>query len=119
MYQNAVLFMGGKMSAGDKGSYSDIGGLLGFSSISHYWFVHFTDIDRDYGEICKDMKAEWARLESQWDIPYFPHISVGWDNNPRFNGIREGIVKNSTPETVKQALLMARAYADAHPSSRA
>ena len=64
------------------------------------------------------MKAEWARLESQWDIPYFPHISVGWDNNPRFNGIREGIVKNSPPETVKEALLMARAYADAHPSSR-
>lgn len=103
------------VDSGDKGSYSGIGSLLGFSSISHYQFVHFTDIDRDYGEILADVKAEWARLESQWDIPYFPHVSVGWDNNPRFTGMREGIVKNNTPEAVRQALLMAKAYADAHP----
>ena len=29
--------------------------------------------------------------------------------------MREGIVKNNTPEAVRQALLMAKAYADAHP----
>ena len=88
---------------------------LGFSSISHYQFVHFTDIDRDYREILADVKKEWQRLEKEYTIPYFPHISVGWDNNPRFAGLREGVVKNNTPEAVKEGFLMAKEYADSHP----
>lgn len=103
------------VDSGDKASYSDIGDRLGFASISHYQFAHFADIDRDYGEILIDVKKEWEKLESQWDIPYFPHISVGWDNNPRFTGMRPGIVKNNTPEALKKGLLMAKAYADSHP----
>ncbi len=100
---------------GDKGS-SDDGKQLGFSSISHYQFAHFTDIDRDYGEILEDVEKEWKELEVHWHIPYFPHISIGWDNNPRFTGMREGIVKNNTPEMVKKGLRMAKKYADAHPA---
>ena len=88
---------------------------LGFSSISHYQFVHFTDIDRDYREILADVKKEWKRLEREYTIPYFPHISLGWDNNPRFTGLREGVVKNNTPEAVKEGFRMAREYADSHP----
>ena len=97
------------------GSYSDIGNQLGFASISHYQFAHFTNIDRDYGEILADVKREWEKLESQWDIPYFPHISVGWDNNPRFTGMRPGIVRNNTPDALKRGLMMAKEYADSHP----
>ena len=42
-------------------------------------------------------------------------MSVGWDNNPRFQGFRPGIVRDNTPERFEQALRMAKAYADAHP----
>ena len=90
--------------------------LLGFDSLSHYQYVHFTNIDRDYGEIMHDVVAEWQRLDREYDVPYFPHVSMGWDNNPRFQTFRPGIVKNNTPQAIEQALRQAKAYVDAHPN---
>lgn len=92
----------------------EIGVGLGFSSISHYQFAHFANIDRDYGEILEDVAKVWDNLEKDYKLPYFPHISVGWDNNPRFIGLRQGVVKNNTPEMVKKGFEMAKAYADSH-----
>lgn len=88
---------------------------LGFDSMTHYQFVHFTDIDRDYAEILKDVKKEWINADTQYPIPYFPHVSVGWNNNPRFKIFRSGIVKNNSPEEFKKALIMAKEYVDNHP----
>jgi hypothetical protein len=88
---------------------------IGFDSMTHYQFAHFTNVDRDYGVIMKDVVKEWERIDKANDIPYFPHISVGWDNNPRFKEFRGDIVKNNTPEAVARALEQARDFADAHP----
>ena len=88
---------------------------LGFDSMSHYQFCHFTNLDRDYNLIMQDVVKEWARLGNEYPIPYFPHVSVGWDGNPRFKEFRAGIIKNNTPENVRQALEQAKAFADAHP----
>jgi hypothetical protein len=88
---------------------------LGFDSMTHYQFCHFADIDRDYNQIMEDVLKEWARIEAEHSIPYFPHISVGWDTNPRFKELRPGIVKNNTPENIAKALHRAKAFADAHP----
>lgn len=98
-----------------KGSTKDVVTLLGFDSVTHYQFVHFTNIDRDYQEILPDVEKEWARIESEYPVPYFPHISCGWDNNPRFRTFRYGIVKNNTPESFRKGLEMAKAYLDRHP----
>ena len=87
---------------------------LPFSSITNYQFVHFTDPDRDYLEILKDVKEEYDRIDKEYDITYFPHVSVGWDNNPRYKRFRPGVVKNNTPENFEKALLMAKEYADTH-----
>jgi len=89
---------------------------LCFDSITNYQYVHFTDIDRDYGEIMVDVEKEWKRMNDEFSIPYFPHVSLGWDNNPRFETFRPGIVKGNTPEAIEKAFLAARAYVDAHPS---
>ena len=88
---------------------------LGFDSLSHYQFCHFTNIDRDYNGIMQDVVKEWTRLDKEFSIPYFPHVSVGWDNNPRFREFRGGIVRNNTPGNVRRAFEEARAFADAHP----
>ena len=90
-------------------------GSVGFDSCSHYQFVHYTNIDRNYEEVLPDVAREWARLEREFPFPYFPHVSVGWDNNPRFLEFRPGILKNCTPENIEKALRMARDYADRHP----
>ena len=60
------------------------------------------------------MEKEWQRIDRTYDVAYFPHVSIGWDNNPRFQEFRPGIVKNNTPDVVKEALQMARAYLDRH-----
>lgn len=87
---------------------------LGFDSITNYQFAHFCNIDRDYMEILEDVSKEWARIDNSYAVPYFPHISVGWDNNPRFRGFRPGVVKNNTPENVEKAFRMAKEYVDRH-----
>jgi len=89
---------------------------LGFDSISHYQYVHFVDIDRDYNDIMIDVENEWKSLDSEYDIPYFPHVSIGWDNNPRFKAFKPGVVKNNTPENVKNAFAKAKEYVDSHPN---
>jgi len=94
---------------------SEIIELLHFDSMSHYQYVHFTNIDRDYDAIMEDVLPEWERLDRECPIPYFPHVSMGWDNNPRFTNFRPGIVKNNTPEAIRKALQKAKAYVDAHP----
>ena len=94
----------------------DIVRILGFDSMTHYQFCHFVDIDRHYNEIIADVIEEWKRIDKNYDIPYFPHISIGWDNNPRFKEFRPGIVRNNTPENVQKALEKAKEYADSHPN---
>ena len=86
---------------------------MGFESLTHYQFVHFADIDRDYAEIMPDVKKEWAKIKEEFHIPYYPHVSIGWDNNPRFKEFRPGVVKNNTPEEFEKALQDAKAFADA------
>lgn len=90
--------------------------LLGFDSITHYQFVHFTDINRPYPDVLTDVSREWERLDRECAVPYFPHISLGWDNNPRFYGLRPGIMQDTTPENIRRGLEMAKAYLDAHPT---
>ncbi|WP_372934865.1 glycosyltransferase WbsX family protein [Mariniphaga sediminis] len=98
------------------GTQADVINELGFDGLSHYQFVHFAGIDRDYLDIIEDVEKEWTRLDQAFDIPYYPHVSVGWDNNPRFEMFRPGVVKNNPPENFEKALKMARDYADKHPN---
>lgn len=99
-----------------KGVEKEIVEELDFDGITHYQFVHFTNVGRDYLEILKDVAQKWEEIDSNYKIPYYPHISVGWDNNPRFEMFREGIVKNNTPGNFEKALEMAKKYADNHPN---
>ena len=57
---------------------------------------------------------EYEKLDKTLPFPYFPHVSVGWDNNPRFHNFRPGIVKNATPEEIEKALRMAKEFVDTH-----
>ena len=94
---------------------SQIVQALGFDSQTHYQMAHFTNIDRDYAAIIPDLQAEWALMDASYTIPYFPHVSLGWDNNPRYQGLRPGVVRNNTPAQVQLALERAKAYVDHHP----
>ena len=45
-------------------------------------------------------------------VPFYPNISVGWDNNVRFNKFIPGVIKNNTPEAFKSACEKVKAFAD-------
>ena len=76
--------------------------------------MHFLDVNRDYLEISPDMVREWNQVLESYKIPYSPHVSIGWDNNPRYNNFRPQIVKNNTPENFEKALREAKAFVDEH-----
>jgi hypothetical protein len=95
---------------------NDVVKRIGFDSLTHYQMVHFTPIDREYTEIIPDMVNEWALMDKSYDVPYYPHVSIGWDNNPRYTGFRPGVVKNNTPANVQKALELAKGYVDSHPN---
>ncbi len=86
---------------------------LGFTSATHYQFVHFTDVNKDYNDIIENVKKEWAKIDTTFELTYYPHVSIGWDNSPRLG--KSAVVKNNTPENFAKALRLAKAYADAHP----
>jgi len=87
---------------------------IGFDSLTHYQFNMFTDINRDYNEIIKDAIKEWDKMDREYNIPYYSHVSLGWDNNPRFKEFVPGIIKNNTPENIEKALKEAKKYVDKH-----
>ena len=88
---------------------------LAFDSITHYQFVHFTNMNRPYKEILADVQAEWKKIDSNYPMPYFPHVSIGWDNNPRFRRFRDYRCRENTPEAFESALRLAKEYVLAHP----
>jgi len=98
------------------GTQSDVIKALSFDGCTHYQYAHFLNIDRDYEAINTDAYKEWDRLDHEYNIPYDPHVSIGWDNNPRFEMFRPGIIKNNTPKNFEKAMKMAKEYVDKHPN---
>ncbi|MGN0867318.1 MAG: glycoside hydrolase family 99-like domain-containing protein [Oligosphaeraceae bacterium] len=90
-------------------------GDLGFDSVTDYQFAHFVDMRQDYLQILEDVRKEWKRLDDQGKLPYIPHISIGWDNNPRFQRASDYCCWNNTPENFQKGLEMAREYLESHP----
>lgn len=86
---------------------------LPLESLTHYQFAHFADMDRNYSEIKDDVLAEWD-LASKLGKKYFPHVSIGWDNNPRYIAYRGPVIKNNPPEEFEKMLIEAKKHVDEH-----
>ena len=112
MWAINLNYSGVDMTKSDNPS-NDFVKKLGFTSGTHYQFAHFTNVNEDYNVILEAVKQEWKRINDTYDFPYYPHISVGWDNSPRTG--QSAVVRNNTPENFEKALRMAKAYADSHP----
>ena len=81
---------------------------LGFNSMSHYQFCHYIWMDDDYQTILNRAYEEWDKLDTEFTIPYYPHVSIGWDNSPRFGD--SAVVKENTPERFEEALRRAKEW---------
>ena len=87
---------------------------LGFDSVTNYQFVHFCNMNRRYSEILPDVYNEWARMDKDYSVPYYPHVSIGWDNNPRFVNYTGCVCTENTPQEFEKALRKAKEYVDTH-----
>ena len=73
----------------------------------------------DYLKVLENVKREWQYIDSAFKMPYYPHVSIGWDSSPRYNKFRFDECTNNTPENVKIALEAAKSYVDTHSNLKA
>jgi len=94
---------------------SDAVQRLGFDSITHYQFCHFLPVGNTFETVMELAVKEWERLGNEYEIPYFPHVSVGWDSNARFKALRPAILTENDPARFRAGLEQLKAYVDSRP----
>jgi hypothetical protein len=91
---------------------------LGFDSVTSYVWIHHVELDQTpytpHANVLAQYLQTWNRMEEQFDIPYFPNITMGWDNSPRtlqtdiWEPLPESTFSNliggNTPEAFRGAL---------------
>lgn len=91
---------------------------LGFDSATNYQMLNLVEPkSREYTDAVEEAVANWEVKDSEIQIPYYPQVGVGWDNNARFKSLKEPIFYNATPEAFEEALRAAKAFLDKRPDS--
>ncbi len=98
-------------------SVNEIIALLGINSVTTY---HWTGTDEDYIRWGDREMSLWKRWSSTLEVPYFPNVSVGYDDTPRFpkKGKESVVHYHNTPESFAAFLQKAKEYADSHPAQQ-
>ncbi len=89
---------------------------LGINSVTKYNWGGAEGVE-DYiawGEAAMKRRENWDKV---LDIPYFPNVSIGWDDTPRFpaKGKTHVIHYNKSPESFAAYLRRAKKYVEQHP----
>lgn len=71
---------------------------LGFDSLTNYQWCHYVRPHGPYAPWGETAVAAWAKWAGEFSLPFYPHVSVGWDTNPRFKEALQDLVTGSTPE---------------------
>jgi hypothetical protein len=88
---------------------------LGINSFTKYnWGAPHPQDYLEWGKGGEQSREKWDEF---LDIPYFPNVSIGWDDTPRFpaKDINDVVAYNKTPEAFAGFLERAKAYCDANP----
>lgn len=87
---------------------------LGVDSVTNYQYIHFmgADITKDYTEVSQIAASYWDCMSARYPMPYYPHVSIGWDPSPRRQSVYPYRACNNTPAHFQEALLLAREYVD-------
>ena len=88
---------------------------LGFNSLTNYQWCHFVPANQDYASWGEKAVSKYKEFSENFSIPYFPHVSIDWDNNPRFPGGPQPAVSGVTPQKFEKFLYKAKEFVDKHP----
>lgn len=84
---------------------------LGFDSLTNYQWCHYVRPQGDYQAWAETAMAAWDVWTREFSVPFHPHVSVGWDTNPRFRKLCDSIT-GSTPERFGAAMRKALEFVD-------
>jgi hypothetical protein len=92
---------------------NEIAEYLGVNSVTKYGWGH----QEDYIKLGVETLRKREILDATLDVPYFPNVSIGWDDTPRFpqKGKEHIIHINKSPESFAAFLQKAKEYCDARP----
>jgi hypothetical protein len=88
---------------------------FGFSSMTNYQWCHFVRPNGDYIPWAEQALTKWAEWDKTFTAPYCPHVSIGWDSNPRFPLQKQDLIVDNKPQYFQQYLQKAKDYIDQHP----
>ncbi|MGO1671176.1 MAG: glycoside hydrolase family 99-like domain-containing protein [Sphingobacterium sp.] len=98
----------------DVATQADVVDYFGFKSLTNYCWAHLQNPDGDY-EVWADPSTDmWEEFDRDFEVPYFPNVTVSWDANPRFL-IKTGYINNSTPTKFKKYMQKAVDYLENRP----
>lgn len=96
---------------------------LGFDSVTSYVWIHHQPLstfpETDYASYARLASADWHRFRSEYHVPYYPNVTMGWDSSPRtvqsdrYDPVGYPFMATlggNTPEAFKQALLEAQVF---------
>ncbi len=90
-----------------------------FDSGTCYQYRDFTPTNVPYPEMFAGAIKEIDRIGNDLRITMYPHVSVGWDSNPRYNIFHDDVCYDNTPENVQKAFEYAKNYVDTHKELKA
>lgn len=98
---------------------------LGFDSVTSYVWIHHQAMEdfpvTPYAKYRKKCLADYERFTNQYELPYYPNVTMGWDSSPRtiqtdvFDNLGypfTPILGGNTPDEFEKALIDAKAFLD-------
>ena len=94
--------------------------MLGFDSSTSYVWIHHAELPEnqtDFNVVRDAYFAYWDKAKTEYGVPYFPNVTMGWDPSPRCDLKSEwapvgypfmNTIGNNTPENFKTALQMTK-----------
>ena len=95
-------------------TFGELSEMLGADSVTNYHIGQNVERNIDFSEQLELIKENQKLIDRTYTMPYFPHISCGWDNNPRHQMLMPTITTGNTPEKLEEALRVAKEYVDSH-----
>lgn len=104
--------LSGSLSEGK--DINEVVDYLSINSVTKYGWGQ----DQDYLKLGKESMEKRRRLDETLKVPYFPNVSLDWDDTPRFpeSGKNEVINYHNTPESFGAFLQKAKEYCDERPN---
>jgi hypothetical protein len=95
--------------------------ILGFDSATSYVWIHHVELPEtqtDYNFVRDAYMKYWDKAKTEFSVPYFPNVTMGWDPSPRTNQDLDwngtwgypytNTITNNTPENFRKALELTR-----------